>query len=276
MSGAIASGEVRTRGHKVLTLFRRSLRPAALALVSLGSILAVWQFSSGRLLNAMLFPPPSVVFAELASMTRSGEVFVHVFASLQRILAGYVAGCVVGVVLGVMIGRIRLVRELFDPILQLIRPVSAVAMIPFAIIWFGIDEFSRYFIVFYATIFAVIFNTIAGVSTVPLSRTRAAHCLGASRSVVLFRVILPSALPYVLTGMRTALGFSFMGIVAAEMVAGQSGIGYLIMQSRLMIQPERVFVGVIALAVIGMLADLLFRYVVDRTMKCYMQYLYQV
>ena len=253
----------------------RSLRPFIVGLVSPLALLALWQFASGRLINATLFPPPTVVFEELRTMTGSGEIFVHVLASLQRIMIGFVAGCLVGALLGAAIARIRLLRELFDPILQLIRPVSAVAMIPFAIIWFGIDELSRYFIVFYATVFAVLINTMAGVATVPVSRIRAALCLGASRSQVFFRVILPSSLPYVLTGMRTALGFSFMGIVAAEMIAGQTGIGYLIMQSRLMIQTERTFVGVLALAVVGFLADLLFRSLVDKTMKRYMQYLHQ-
>ena len=145
-------------------------------------------------------------------------------------------------------------------------------MIPLSILWFGIGEFSRYFIIFYATVVVVAMNTAAGVSTQPVSRARAARSLGASEAKVFTHVVIPTAIPQILTGMRVAVGFSFMGVVAAEMIGANSGIGYLIMQSRQMIEPERMFVGLLSLSVVGLATDRLFRFAVQWSSKRFTQY----
>jgi ABC-type nitrate/sulfonate/bicarbonate transport system permease component len=143
-------------------------------------------------------------------------------------------------------------------------------------LWFGIGEMSKYFIIIYATLIIVLLNTAAGVSRTPVTRIRAARCLGAAEHQVFLKVILPSAVPYVLTGMRVALGFSFMGIVAAELIGAREGIGFLIMNSQLLLQTDQLFVGLLTLGVVGLVVDRIFRILLARSMRRYMQFHYEV
>lgn len=246
------------------------------ALISFAGVLVVWQILSTFLINPKLLPPPVVVAAASWEMIVSGELLDHVAASLQRVLVGFITGSLIGTTIGALMGRVKMVRNLLDPVIELIRPISAVAMIPLAIIWFGIEETSRYFIIFYASIFVVLINTAAGVNATPTIRIQAAKSLGANDRQIFTKIIIPSGLPYILTGMRMALGISFMGVVASEMIAAQSGIGYLIMQSRLLIQTERTFVGLITLGIVGAIIDRIFRVLIARTMSRYMQYYFNV
>jgi ABC-type nitrate/sulfonate/bicarbonate transport system permease component len=183
---------------------------------------------------------------------------------------------VLGIAAGVAIGRIRLIRELTDPVLELIRPISPVAMVPLAMLWFGIGETSKHFIIIYATLIIVLLNTAAGVARTPITRIRAAQCLGAGDYQLLYKVVLPSAVPYILTGMRIALGFSFMGIVAAELIGAREGLGFLIMNSQLLLQTDQLFVGLLTLGVVGLIVDRAFRIVLARSMRRYMQFHYEV
>ncbi len=246
---------------------------AAISIIAAG---AIWHLSSQYIFNPKLVPSPLKTLVAAWAMALDGELWEHVSASLERVLVGYALGCIVGVLVGGIIGRVRLARELVDPVLELIRPISPVALVPLSILWFGIGEGSRIFIIFYATVIIVLLNTVAGVSTTPAIRIRAAKCLGATERQIFTNIVLPSAVPFILTGMRVALGFSFMGIVAAEMIAASTGIGYLIMQSRLLLQTEKLFVGLVILGIIGAIIDRIFRTVLDRTMRRYMQYLVQV
>jgi ABC-type nitrate/sulfonate/bicarbonate transport system permease component len=205
-------------------------------------------------------------------MIVSGALLAHVGVSLQRVLVGYLAGCALGVALGTLMGRVTFIRQFADPLLQLMRPISPVALVPLSIIWFGIGDLSRYFIIFYGVVIIMIMNTAAGVAATPVLRINAARCFGATRLQIFRRIIIPSAVPYILTGMRVALGFAFMGIVAAEMIAAQSGIGYLIMQSRMLLRTDVMFVGLVTLGVLGALIDGCFKLAIDRTMKRYMEH----
>jgi ABC-type nitrate/sulfonate/bicarbonate transport system permease component len=250
----------------------RRLRPIVVGAISLATVTALWHLSTIYIFNPVLVPTPFATFREAAAMIESGELFVHVGISLKRILMGFVTGSVVGIVIGTLIGHFRLLREFADPVIELIRPISPVALVPVAILWFGIEELSRYFIIFYATVLVVMLNTAAGVSVQPVTRLRAAKSLGADNRQIFLHVVLPSAVPHILTGMRIAIGFSFMGVVAAEMIGASTGIGYLIMQSRLMILPERMFVGLVSLSIVGLITDRIFRWLLDWSTKRFTQY----
>jgi len=128
----------------------------------------------------------------------------------------------------VLLGRIRLLHDLLDPIMELLRYLSPTAMIPIAVIWFGIGEMSKYFLIFWGTFFIVLINTTAGVWRAPVTRQRAAECLGANHLQIFVLVVIPSAVPYIVTGMRVAMASSFMSIIPAEILAADSGIGYLL------------------------------------------------
>lgn len=251
--------------------FQHRIRGFSFAVISFTVLLALWHYSVGTLFNSALIASPAETFAKVWSMLLSGELIHNVGASLRRVLVGYLVGCFLGIVLGAIIGRYRIVAEFVDPVLEFIRPISPVALVPLAMLWFGIGEFSKYFIIVYATIVIVLMNTAAGVSRTPVSRLRAAQCLGATDYQLFVKVILPSAVPYILTGMRIALGFSFMGIVAAELIGANEGIGFLIMNSQMLMQTARLFVGLLTLGIVGLIVDRVFRAILARTMRRYMR-----
>ncbi len=144
-------------------------------------------------------------------------------------------------------------------------------MLPLALVWFGIGEASKYFLVGYIATIVVLTNTVAGVQAVPKLRLRAAACLGATELQIFRYVILPSSIPHIVTGMRTGLGMAFMAVVAAEMVAAESGIGYSIMQARNVVQVNQIFAGIVTLSVLGLLCDLVFRFTLSRIAREYQQ-----
>jgi len=246
---------------------------SVLMLVSIFVAFAVWQFLSTVVFNPFLIPPPLVVFKTMVPMVENGEIFKHVAISLARVGVGFVLGCILAVVLGVILGRVRLVNDLLDPIIELLRYLSPTAMIPIAVIWFGIGETSKYFLIFWGTFFIVLINTTAGVMRAPVIRQRAAECLGASRMEIFALVVIPSAAPYIVTGMRIAMASSFMSIIPAEILAADSGIGFLLQQSSVLLQTNRIFVALLTICVLGFVSDRLFRIAVDRMLSRYMSYI---
>jgi ABC-type nitrate/sulfonate/bicarbonate transport system permease component len=251
---------------------RQIVSHASITLVSIAILIVTWAGFSRMFGIPDLVPSPWQTFAVGKEMLLNGTLMTHVAISLERVLVGYTAGCIAGIVIGALMGRIALIGRLADPILQLVRPISPVALVPLSIIWFGIGDLSKYFIIFYGVVIIMIINTAAGVTSTPTIRLNAARCLGASAWQILRRVVLPSAVPSILTGMRVALGFAFMGIVAAELIAAQSGIGYLIMQSRTLLRTDIMFVGLVTLGILGALLDGCFKVAVDRTMRRYMEH----
>jgi ABC-type nitrate/sulfonate/bicarbonate transport system permease component len=270
ISGTAAGRSIGTKSAKGSV--PAALRQVAMAVISVGSLLLVWHLMSKYVFNKVLIASPEETFSTAWEMLVNGELFRHVGVSLLRVVIGYFIGCFIGIFLGALIGRIRLVRELADPVLELIRPISPVAIVPLAMLWFGIGEMSKYFVILYATTIVMVLNTAAGVARAPLTRIRAARCLGANEYQVFIKVTFPSAIPFILTGMRVALGFSFMGIVAAELIGAREGIGFLIMNSRQLMNTEQLFVGLMSLGVVGAVLDRVFRYLLDRYTRRYMQF----
>jgi ABC-type nitrate/sulfonate/bicarbonate transport system permease component len=230
----------------------------------------LWWWSSGTLFNPILIPPPHKVALKIWEMSADGELVFHAWASLQRVLVGYALGSVSGILIGIAIGGFKTAEDLLDPPLQFVRNITPVAVIPLAINAFGLEEPSKYFVIWYSTIIPVVFNTAAGVASTPEIRIRAAMCLGATRKDIFLRIVMPSAWPFIMTGLRVALGFSFMGVVAAEMIAAETGVGFLIMQSRNMLLPAQMFTGLCMLGLIGLVTDRAFRFTINRLMRRYM------
>jgi ABC-type nitrate/sulfonate/bicarbonate transport system permease component len=240
--------------------------------VSISILVLTWAVFARLFGIPDLVPSPWQTFTVGSRMLLDGTLIAHVSISLWRVLVGYVSGCIAGILIGALMGRIQIIGRLADPILQLIRPISPVALVPLSIIWFGIGDLSKYFIIFYGVVIIMIINAAAGVTSTPRIRLNAARCMGASPWQIFWRIVLPSAVPYIVTGMRVALGFAFMGIVAAELIAAQSGIGYLIMQSRTLLRTDIMFVGLVTLGILGALLDGCFKLAVDRTMRRYMEH----
>lgn len=233
-------------------------------------ILAAWWVSSGNIFVEQIVPKPDDVAVVFFKLAANGKLFWHIFASFKRICIGYAIGVTVGFSIGLLTGVYLLARTMAYPFIEFFRSIPPVALIPLVVSIFGIGEAGKYFIIAYAATFVMIINTASGIASTPAIRVRAAQCLGANGLAILRWVVIPSAWPYVLTGLRLALGFSIMGVVAAEMLAAQEGIGYLIMQSTNILDAKEMFVGFVLLGTFGFLTDQLFKLAVSRRLRRYM------
>jgi ABC-type nitrate/sulfonate/bicarbonate transport system permease component len=226
-------------------------RQAAAALV----LLLLWQGLSTFAFTPSLLPSPALVVGRAIELTVTGDLPRHMATSLGRILVGYGIGSALGIVAGVAIGRLPMLEELVRPTFGFIRSIPPIAFVPFSIILFGIGEASKYAIIVYLAFIVVTLNTAAGVRETPRIRLRAAQALGAGERTILVKVILPSAFPFILTGLQVALGLSFMAVVSAELIAASSGLGYLIMDSQTMLETDKMLVGILCLGILGALVD---------------------
>lgn len=224
-------------------------------------IVIVWQLAvvlTGA--HESLLPPPLDTAETFVSVLLSGELFLHIGMSLGRVLAAWVLGAAVAIPLGLAIGRFPLFERLVDPIIELFRPISPLAWIPLAILWFGIGESGKIFVIFIATFFPTILNTVMGVKGVDPVLIRAGQVLGCRDEPALFRkIILPAALPSIVVGLRISFGTGWAAIIAAELVAAQSGLGYLIADGMEILRADLVLVGMVAIGIIGVSFDSVFR-----------------
>ena len=200
------------------------------------------------LLNSVLFPPPGRVVAEGHRARRRTARCGRTRASAcSASPLGFFFGTLIGIPLGLAIGSFGIVRRLLEPYTEFLRFIPATALITVAVIWFGIGEGSKIFLIIYTTVFIVIINTAAGVSAVAPNKIRAARSLGASRAQVFFFVALPATVPYILTGMRLAMANSFVTIIAAELVAANAGLGKMIWDARMYMLVDQIFVALLVL-----------------------------
>ena len=243
-----------------MRLARRLWRTYGAYALGFASLFAFWQLASLYLVSSVLFPPPTVVFAKGLLLARNGVLLEHLAASLKRILAGFVAGSLLGVPIGLAMGSFRPVRKLLEPYTEFLRFIPSVAMITVAVIWFGIGEASKVFLIVYTTIFIVILNTAAGVSAIAPNKIRAAESLVATRGQIFVHVALPATVPYILTGMRLAMANSFTTIVAAELIAANDGLGKMLWDGRLFMLVDEIFVSLVTLGLLGFATDRLFRW----------------
>jgi len=242
-------------------------RAAQLGLIPVASVAAlvlVWQLVAAAFFPPVLFPTPTMVAKAFVGEIGSGRLLTDSLVSLRRILAGFVLGCTIGAALGLLMGALALARRILDPFIQFGRFVPSISLLSPALIWFGIGEGSKLFLITYTTTFIVLLNTLAAVATVPRNKLRAAQSLGATRWQLFRLVVLPASLHGIFTGMRVGMGLSFTTVVAAEMIAADTGLGYLIINSRLWFQTDVVFVGIIALGTLGYLADRTFQGAIRR------------
>jgi ABC-type nitrate/sulfonate/bicarbonate transport system permease component len=258
------------RRARINARWRARLRRTGMVMLSLALGLAAWEVVSLFIVGPFLIPPPQAVLRAFIPMSASGELLHDVAMSLSRVAVGYVSGGIFALVLGLLMGRMRLLNELADPILQVMRFLSPTAMIPIAVIWFGIGEMAKYSLVFWGTIFTVLISTIAGVLRTPQIRQNAALCLGASEAQIFRLIVLPSAIPYIVVGLRLSLASAFISIIPAELLAADSGLGFLLQQSSLLQQTDRIFVALVMICGIGFCTDRLFQLVTTSLLRRYL------
>ena len=222
----------------------------------------IWHLAATLLVKSILFPPPWPVFERAVVLVEDNILQEQIVASMRRILLGFTLGSAIGIPIGLAIGSFRIVRWLLEPWTEFFRFIPAVAMITVAVIWFGIGEESKIFLIAYTTVFVVVISTAAGVGAVGRDKIRAAQCLGATPLQVFYLVSLPATVPYILTGMRLAMANAFVTIVAAELVASNDGLGKMLWDARLFMQIEDIFVALVALGLLGFATDRVFRFLI--------------
>jgi len=203
-----------------------------------------------------IFPTPWQVVTGTLELAEDGTLWEHIGASLYRVGIGFGAAMLVGIPLGLWMGWVAGAYRTFNPIFQMLRPISPIAWIPLAILWFGIGEASPIFLIFISSVFPLIVQTTSGVHTIDRRYLRAAANFGVTRWVMFRRVVIPAVLPEIIIGMRIGIGVAWLVVVAAEMIALRSGLGYLIMDSRNAgNRYDLVIAAMIIIGVIGLLLD---------------------
>lgn len=223
-------------------------------------LLAVWQLSSaqGWLSNRVL-PAPLDVAAAAWALALSGELWTHVKVSAARALTGLFIGGGLGLLLGLLTGSVRWADTLLDSTIQMVRNIPALAMIPLVILWFGIDETAKLFLIAVAVFFPIYLNTFHGIRSVDPGLIEMGRTYGLNRWQLYTQIILPGALSSILVGLRFSLGLMWVILIVAETISAQAGIGYLTMNAREFLQTDIVLVGILLYALLGKLADLLAR-----------------
>jgi len=247
---------------------RGAVRSSALPWLAPLALLAAWQASAAYgSLSQDVLPSPLAVVEAGWRLLLSGELARHAGVSAFRALSGLLIGGGIGFVLGLANGLSKLSEDLTDTTLQMIRNVPHLALIPLVILWFGIDESAKLFLVALGTFFPVYINTFHGVRSVDPQLIEMGRSYGLSRMSLFKQIVLPGALPSIFVGLRFALGVMWLTLIVAETIAAQSGIGYMAMQAREFLQLDVVVLGILIYAALGKLADVIARLLERRMLR---------
>lgn len=237
-------------------------RQITLSVGTLLVLLAVWwAVAAQQWVSPLFLPPPGQVLAKLITIAgpqgfMDATLWQHLAASLGRILVALLAAVIIGIPVGIAMGLSPTVRGILDPLIELYRPVPPLAYLPLMVIWFGIGETSKILLIYLAIFAPVAMSALAGVKSAQQVRIRAAQSLGASRAQVLWFVILPGALPEILTGLRIGLGVGWSTLVAAELIAATRGLGFMVQSAGEFLATDVVLAGIAVIAVIAFSLEL--------------------
>ena len=243
----------------------------ALSALSLSFVLLVWfVITETGLVSPRFLASPRAIVLELLKMLRDGytgaSLFLHFWASVRRTLVGYLLAVAVGVPLGLLLGSNRVSYYLVTPVMTLLRPIPPIAYIPLVILWLGIGESSKILVIFMSAFLYVVLNTYSGVAQVPEGLIRAAVNLGATRIQLFTRVIFPATLPSIMTGLKTGLAVSWAVVVAAELIAAQQGLGYMIMDASTFFNIPVVYIGILMIGIIGLVMTSALEFIESRAL----------
>jgi len=247
-------------------------RALRLKIVAVVGFLALWSAVSGlavglRLLNPIFVPGPWIVFGELVSLAMKGQLWGHIAATLERVAVGFSTGAVLAIGLGLPSGYFPVVRNIVEPVVELLRPIPPLAMLPLFIVWVGIGETSKVGFITYATFFPMFLTTVHAVGQMDPLLVRAAQSLGARPAQLFFRVILPAALPDMLTGLRIGIALSFFVIVISEFIGAEEGLGFLINDGRSFFLVPQMLGAAVLLGLFGYAGNALVRLVERRALR---------
>ena len=219
-------------------------------------LICVWQWASnaGRL-NPLTLPSPSRIFKTFIGLIQKGTLQENLLISSKRVLTGYFISAFTAVVLGILIGLSRHFKRMTDLIIQILKPIPPISWIPLVILWFGIGEESKVFLIFIGGFFTILVNVVDGIRRIDVKLVELSNAMVIPRLKYVFEVVIPYAAPNIFTGLRVGLGQSWMCVVAAELVASSTGLGYMIMYARQFGQTDVVIVGMLMIGIIGKIMD---------------------
>jgi ABC-type nitrate/sulfonate/bicarbonate transport system permease component len=223
--------------------------------LAVGSFLVIWELAGNifQWINPMFMSAPSLIFNAGFEMFRSGEIYNDLYVSGIEFLGGYFLAAAVAIPFGILVGWYKRASYVFDPFINAMNATPRVALLPLVIIWLGIGILSKVGIIFLGAVFSILINTRDGVKTTPVNLLTAARSFGASEWMVFKTVVLPSTVPFILTGLRLAVGRALVGVLVGELYAATAGIGFMITVAGATFQTDKVFVGVLIFALSGMI-----------------------
>src|ERR1700761_764604 len=268
----------RTPGRRPRLLAKKPARPGdtfgvpghgssmVTSLVTIVAFVGIWfAVTNLHLIKPLFLPSPQAVYAKFLVVATDGfansTLAQHTGISLLRVFGAFALACVTAIPIGVMMGVSRFARGIFDPPIEFYRPLPPLAYLPLIIIWFGIGEFSKVLLIYLAIFAPLAIAARAGVRSVSIEQIHAAYSMGASRTQVVFHVILKAALPEIFTGMRIGIGVGWTTLVAAEMVASTRGLGFMVLNAAEFLSSDVVIMGIIVIGFFALCFDLLMRYV---------------
>ena len=233
----------------------KGLKQALPSIVVIAIVVGIW-WAVVAATQSAIFPTPWAVVTGTLELARDGTLWEHIGASLMRVGAGFGLAVALAIPLGLWMGWVHGAFVTLNPLFQIMRPISPIAWIPIAILWFGVGNASPIFLIFIASVFPMIVHTTVGVHTIEKRFLRAAENFGVSRTKLFMKVVFPATLPQIIVGMRIGLGVAWLVVVAAEMIALRSGLGYLIIDSRNAgNRYDLVIAGMIIIGLIGLMLD---------------------
>jgi NitT/TauT family transport system permease protein len=224
-------------------------------LLRISSLLAfflIWEaICRFGLVDPLFLSPPSTVLITTGKLIKSGELITHISASLYRAFLGFFLAAAIAIPHGILIAWFRVIEDITNPIVELFRPIPAAALIPVAILWLGIGNASKIVIIAFACYFPIILNTISGVRHVDVTLLKVAKLFGANRLQTLTKIVLPSAFPFIMTGLRISMAVALILLIITEMIGARSGLGFMIIDAEYTFKTERMFAGIFTIGFIG-------------------------
>ncbi|MBR1623773.1 MAG: ABC transporter permease [Pseudobutyrivibrio sp.] len=232
------------------------------------AIILVWQVMnvSGRL-NPVILPAPAKVWTTFIGLIKNGTLLTNLLISVTRVLKGYALAMALGLILGIFIGLFDHVRRITDLLVQIIKPIPPIAWIPLVILWFGIGESGKVFLIFLGGFFTMLVNVVDGIRQADVKLLEVSQTAETPFLKHVFRVIIPGAAPNIFTGFRVGLSSCWMCVVAAELVSSNTGLGYMIMNARQFGQTDVVIVGMLIIGLVGKIMDSLLKAIESRVIK---------
>lgn len=231
-------------------------------------ILVFWEIlSRSEVIYSLYFPPITKILATFFTLITSWDFLTHISSSLYRMIIGYSIAAILAISLGIVMGSWKFLLNLFEPIIEFLRPIPSVAIIPIAILFLGIGDPMKIFVVIYASMWSVLINTIDGIRSVDPIQIETGKVFGLKKWEIIRKIKIPNASPFIVSGLRVSLAIALILTITAEMVGGINGLGYFILYSQRSFMIPEMFAGIITIAIIGYLLNRLFLYFDNKFMK---------